>query len=68
MTPYFEIGLASTILFFIYFFFLFPLVGNIEKLIFHLYSYRFVDIEDKNYLKGSRLYSFIFLINNYKNI
>jgi len=68
MTPYFEIGLASTILFFIYFFFLFPLVGNIEKLIFHLYSYRFVDIEDKNYLKGSRLYSFIFLINSYKNI
>lgn len=32
--PYFEIGLCTTILFFVYFIFVFPLIGAFEKLVY----------------------------------
>lgn len=56
MSPFFEIGQAVTFLFFFFFLVIFPLIGVMEKLVYHLYL-------NKNLHKENRLSSHVY--NNY---
>jgi hypothetical protein len=67
MMPYFEIGLYATILYFVYFIVIFPLIGAFEKLVYELYSRRSIEEEDKSSISGSRFFSPSFSFNVYKN-
>lgn len=67
MMPYFSIGLIATVLFFIFFIFVFPLIGVFEKLIYELYSYRSSNEENKSSSTGTRSFSYSFSYNIYKN-
>lgn len=55
MTPYFEVGLYATILFFVYFVIIFPVIGILEKLVYELYARRSMEEEDKSSISGARL-------------
>lgn len=72
MTPYFEVGLYATILFFVYFVIIFPVIGVIEKLVYELYARRSLEEEDKSSISGARLFSNIIKFNlkktNIKNL
>jgi len=58
MTPYFQIGLYATILFFIYFCIIFPGIGFFEKSIYDLYMRSLQEKGDKTIHSGTRLYGF----------
>lgn len=57
MTPYFEVGLYATILYFIFFIVIFPVIGILEKLVYELYSRRSGEDEDKSIISGARNFS-----------
>lgn len=56
MTPYFEIGLIATIIFFVYFCIIFPGIGFFEKSIYDSYMRRSQEKGDKAIHSGARLF------------
>ena len=47
MSPFFEIGQVVTFLFFVFFLIIFPLIGLMEKLVYHLYINKTINEEKR---------------------
>ncbi len=65
MSPFFEIGQLVTLLFFLCFVVFFPLIGLIEKVIYHLYIEYTIPIATHVYIKKNLIECKIFF-NLYK--
>lgn len=57
MSPFFEIGQAVTFLYFIFFIVIFPVIGLLEKIVYHLYVDRSIDAFGTNKNSSTRVYS-----------